>query len=48
MDPNAAKQANWWDKPVAKFVDQNPNTPTETQLKAAAVAALLRSVERAR
>ena len=48
MDPNAAKQANWWDKPLAQFASQNPDAPTETQLKAAAVAALFRSLERAR
>jgi hypothetical protein len=48
VDPSAAKQANWWDAPVAKFVQANPEEPTTTQLKAAAVGALLRSLNSAR
>lgn len=48
MDPSAGKMAHWWDRPLARFAEQNPNLPTETQLKAAAVAALFRSIERAR
>lgn len=44
MDPNAAKQAHWWDAPVAKFVEANPEEPTTMQLKAAAIGALLRSL----
>lgn len=46
-DPNAAKQA-WWAAPVEKFVAQNADEPTPTQLKAAAVSALLRSLGSAR
>jgi hypothetical protein len=47
VDPAAAKQA-WWATPVEKFVAQNADEPTPTQLKAAAIGALLRSLERAR
>lgn len=46
MDPSAGKQA-WWDR-VAAELPVDPNKPTETQLKAAAVQAVLRSMERAR
>jgi hypothetical protein len=44
MDPNAPKQANWWSKPLAQFAEQNGELPTETQLKAAAIGALFRSL----
>lgn len=43
VDPAAAKQA-WWETPVAKFVEQNADEPTPTQIKAAAIGALLRSL----
>jgi hypothetical protein len=48
MDPNAAKQANWWDRVATKFDEQNGDEPTETQIKAAAIAALLRRQNGAR
>jgi hypothetical protein len=50
MDPNAPKQANWWDvgRPVDKAVHSNPDAPTDLQTKAAAIAALCRSMTRAR
>jgi len=44
VDPNAGKQANWWDKPVAKFVTQNVNAPTDLQNLAAATKLLLRNL----
>jgi len=50
-DPNAAKQASWWDRvgqPVDKSVHSNPDEPSDLQTKAAAVAALCRSLTRAR
>lgn len=49
VDPAAAgKQANWWDKPLAKFAEENPNEPTALQNLASAAGLLLRNMERAR
>jgi hypothetical protein len=45
VDPNAGKQA-WWERAAAEL-PVDPNKPTPMQLKAAAMGALLRSVERA-
>ena len=42
MDPNAGKQANWWDKPLAKFAEINGDAPTEMQIRAQAIAAIFR------
>lgn len=47
-DPNAAKQANWWERAVEKYDSANGTRPTETQIKAAAIGALFRSMKRAR
>lgn len=53
--PDAApKQANWWEqsaaigRPVDKSVHSNPDEPTDLQTKAAAIAALCRSLTSAR
>jgi len=48
MDPAAAKQANWWDKPLAKFAEEQPDEPTSIQNLAAAAGILLRNMGRAR
>lgn len=45
VDPSAGKQA-WWEAAAAKFAEQNADEPTPTQLKAAAIGALLRSLGR--
>jgi hypothetical protein len=44
MDPNAAKQASWWEKAVKAGEEYNHDQPTETQSLAEAVKIMLRNL----
>ena len=44
MDPNAGKQASWWEKAVKVAETYNVNEPTEMQSLAAAVKIMLRNL----
>ena len=43
-DPNAGKQANWWEKPLAKFAAQTAQQPVSLQDLAAAAKIILRNL----